>query len=435
MKNVCILLTIMFCSSVFSQTQTKTVTFKPDPTIAQDAAILTTNGCILNGNPATAADLNYSHYPEVLAASWSFNAIGCSSGTLRSLFRFDELSTIPKNAVVTSAELKLYGVSSSPDIGVGNSYYPGSPYNSSGSNQSSIQKITSDWDEETVTWNTQPTTTTTNQITVSKTTSQWNENFTDNSENLVAMVQEMVNDPETNFGFMIKLDTEVLYRSVLFASSNHSNPDLWPELTVTYEYESSCPCEANFSYMVNTVEPNSYFFMASNPAVTHEWTVDGVNVSNTSSFSYLFPEGNHKVCYTRDSGNNKCEKCITLCVGESRFPKKEKKRNTNVQHGRSHSSDKHGETLDKDISAESNKITVYPNPTNTEWNAEIVSNISEKITISIFDMTGKLVYSDVLEIITGKNSLKIESRNLQAGSYIAEIKGNDINFKEVLIKY
>ena len=232
-KKYCVILfAVIYYSSVFSQT---TVTFKPNPTAGQDAVVFTTNpqNCIMGGNTIPSADMNYGDYSELILYTWTHNASGCPEGTMRSLLKFDELSTIPTNAVVVSAELKLYGIpSSAQHMAQGNSSYSGSPY--SASNNSLIQRVTSTWDEKTVTWNTQPTTTTANQIAVPQSTSQWNWNFTDNSVDLVAMVQNMVNNPATNYGFMIKIATEVYYRSVGFASSNHNNPELWPELTVTY---------------------------------------------------------------------------------------------------------------------------------------------------------------------------------------------------------
>jgi hypothetical protein len=245
MKKVYVLLfAVISCSHIFSQTQT-TVTFKPGPDIGQDAVIITHGDCIMNGHTQPHAYQNFGNRSEFSSAAWTWNANGCHSGMVRSLLKFDELSTIPANAVIISAELKLYGISSGGIVTVGNSCYPGSPYNFDCPNRAFIQRITGAWDEQTVTWNTQPTTTTANQITISQTTLQWNWNFTDRSDNLVTMVQDMVANPEANFGFMMKLEIEDYYRSMLFASSDHSNAALWPELTVTYEH---CPTETIIIY-------------------------------------------------------------------------------------------------------------------------------------------------------------------------------------------
>jgi len=220
-------LTVKKCCSV---TQT-TVIFKPDATKGQDTYIY-----MNQSGPCSAwQNTNNGSSPEITATTWTWNSGGCGTGIARSLIRFDELSTIPTNAVILNAKLKLYGMSF--NVGgyfpQGNSCYLGTPYGAS--NQSFIQRVTNFWNEQTVTWNTQPNTDTSNQITIPQTTTQWNWNFTDSSANLLAMVQNWVTNSAANFGFMIKLETETIYRSLLFASSNHSNSALHPELIVTYE--------------------------------------------------------------------------------------------------------------------------------------------------------------------------------------------------------
>ena len=410
MKKYCVILFAIMCySSVFSQT---TVIFKPGATNGQDAVIFTANpqSCIFYSHTIPVADMNFGDYPELISFAWTLSASGCPNGTMRSLLKFDELSTIPTNAIVISAELKLYGISSSLYHMVqGNSSYPGSPYPLS--NNSLIQRVTSAWDEQTVTWNTQPTATTANQIAVPQSTSQWNWDFTDNSANLVTMVQDMINNPATNYGFMIKVATEVYYRSIGFASSNHTNPALWPELTVTYyEYE----CNANFSYTVNTANANSYSFTASNitdvGAVSYEWTVNGNYLSNNSSFTHVFPEGNHNVCLKAD---NDCEKCITFCVGV----------------GAQESSIKQVKT-----SGNVNNVMVYPNPTTNDWTIKIIAEKEETVKIQLSDITGKIVYSVNKRLINGENSFIVNASSLTLGSYVLQVIGNTIQFSEILIK-
>ncbi|MDR0604742.1 MAG: DNRLRE domain-containing protein, partial [Bacteroidales bacterium] len=304
---------LLYYSSV-CQTQ-RTVTFKSDATIGQDATIWSLDG-IQNDN-------NDHGLPM---AAWTWNGV---FGTIRTFLKFDELATIPACATIISAELKLYGPISQSGIPVvGNSCYFGSPYNSYCPNQGLIQKVTSSWDEQTVTWNTQPTTTTTNQIIIPASTSQWSYNFTDNSTNLVAMVQNWVSNPATNFGFMTRVEIEARYRCMVFASSDHPVDSLHPELTVTYLLNDSCmDCEmaSNFSYTVNTDNLNSYFFKASYPGQSQYWTVDGEEYIYGDNLTYVFSTGNHEVCFYRVSpmyyntsqiAPTYCEKCITICVGE-----------------------------------------------------------------------------------------------------------------------
>jgi hypothetical protein len=348
-------------------------------------------------------------------------------------------------------ELKLYGM---PTPGnQGNSCYPGSPYNSYCPNRSFIQQITSSWNEQTITWNTQPTTTTTSQIIIPVTTFQWNDNFTDNSANLVAMVQDWVNNPAANFGFMLRMETELRYRSRFFASSDHPIDSLHPELTVTYLLNDSCmDCEmaANFSYTVNTANPNSYFFRASYPVSSQYWRINGEFVSSADTFTYVFSPGSYEICYYRlhPMYNNAlyrmalyCEKCITICVAEQEdlstiemsTLSKEKKTAIDTKTGIKQGTIPPGDIIPVDAN-NIEKIRVYPNPTNNEWNVIIFNDISDKITISVFDMNGKLIYNEINNISAGENLFKVESKKLKTGSYILEIKGNSIDYKEIVIK-
>ena len=56
----------------------------------------------------------------------------------------------------------------------------------------------------------------------------------------------MVAYPERNFGFLLKLETEEYYRAIVFASNDHSNSALWPELTITYQLGNPLP-DAKFN--------------------------------------------------------------------------------------------------------------------------------------------------------------------------------------------
>ena len=547
---ICMTLFILLCyGSVFSQTPI-TVTFKPGAAIGQDAYIGT-------NQVYSWENINYGNDTELPIQAWTWNQ---HPGTVRSLLKFDELSQIPQNATITYAELRLYGVPNSSSTTVGNSSYPGSPYNGNGSftspqynttNESFILRVTSSWNEQTVTWNTQPTTTTQGLLSIPNTTSQWNWNFTDNSANLRAMVQDWVRNPATNFGVMMQLQNENYYRFILFASSDNANAALHPELRITYTTEvpeacpceanfsymantaysgtytfmaenpaqqhewkingetvdensfvytlpegyhdicyrrviedgrecekcimicveaikddgggengeddedgkggedgedgedgETCPCEVNFSYMRNTVEPNTYLFTVSNSAMRHEWIIDGAedeeDIINERSFIFTFVKGEHQICYRRIIEDGKeCEKCITICVEEEERMDKSSILNntekTNVIQGKIPPGDvffdiEQGETIDD------NNIKVYPNPTNNEWNIEIIDNISDKVTISVFDINGKLVHNEIANIVAGKNIFTIYPKNLSTGNYLLEIKGNNVNFKKTVVK-
>ena len=98
---------------------------------------------------------NYGNHPRIAAVAWSASGYNSS---MRSLLSFN-LSAIPSGSVIQSATLYLY---SDPTI-TGSSDAKG---NSQliGSNAIYLEKVTSAWDEFTVTWNNQPGTTTTDRV-------------------------------------------------------------------------------------------------------------------------------------------------------------------------------------------------------------------------------------------------------------------------------
>lgn len=166
-------------------------------------------------------DRNLGTHADFMASAWTN---GGSPVVVRSIIKFD-FSSIPKNAAIDSVRLSLY------------SYY--SPLNKchstlDGSNLCFLQKVISDWNEEDVTWNNQPPTTTKNQGILLA-----SQNEIQNYLNIdvTALTKEMIKNSSTNFGFMIKLEKEEYYRSMVFASSDNANPNLHPKLDIYYTVE------------------------------------------------------------------------------------------------------------------------------------------------------------------------------------------------------
>ncbi|MEP7169798.1 MAG: DNRLRE domain-containing protein, partial [Bacteroidota bacterium] len=118
-----------------------TITLQPDSAAGKDARI-----------DSYFPNSNYGTYPEFLAGMWTSGGVWF---TVRTLAQFD-LSGIPANSVVNSAVLSLY-------FNPNNSNFN---HVHSGTNISYIQRVTANWQENTVTWNNQPASTTQNQATV-----------------------------------------------------------------------------------------------------------------------------------------------------------------------------------------------------------------------------------------------------------------------------
>jgi len=304
-----IVLVILCLESFILNAQTQ-ITFKPNAIIGKDASIWKLrNQCVANGMDLTPEIMNFGSEPNLNVLKWTYYGAECDTGTVRSLLRFDELNSIPQNALIISAELILYGTSTDQ-----NTCFPGQP---SGfyDNSVVISRIINHWDEESVTWNTQPSITPINSFTIPQSLLRYNWNYSNNSNNLKAMVQYMVAHPNENYGFMLQLQNETnVYRAMTFASSDNGNTSLWPELKVTY---TTSPCD--FSFCLNNSDGQTHYnFQSETTGGEHTWTYDNQIISNSPSFTYVFPTDDYNIstglCHTVVSlSGEECTQCMKFC--------------------------------------------------------------------------------------------------------------------------
>ena len=197
MKPFTILLSSLLIASVAIKANAQTtIVLQPGPIEGKDA--------FLHGL-ASESDNNFGSNAQLPADAWTF---GGDAGIIRSIMEFD-LSSIPAGAVINGAYLSLYSWDSSGGLGQHSTQ--------SGSNDSWVQRITSSWDELTVTWNTPPSVDVINQVALPASTSS-TQDYLD--IDVSTLVQDMVDNPSTSFGFMLRLQDETYYRRMNFASSD-----------------------------------------------------------------------------------------------------------------------------------------------------------------------------------------------------------------------
>lgn len=166
----------------------------------------------VDNNTPNSMDVNY---PVINAG---YNTVGGNPTISHNFMGFD-LSAIPAGSTIVSATLSLWHSTSIN-------------HSNSSANEELFAKVTQNWDESSVTWNTQPTFSSTDTIHIGTT------NVGDDklNINLQSFVQDWVTTPATNFGMVMHLVDEpgALGRFQSYASSDVADSTRRPKLVITF---------------------------------------------------------------------------------------------------------------------------------------------------------------------------------------------------------
>ncbi|QHS63806.1 DNRLRE domain-containing protein [Chitinophaga agri] len=200
----------------YSQT---TLTFRPDSCNGKDATVF------VKTNLPAWSDKNFGHRDELSASGWTYGGQGGEDGYSRTFIDFTQLRDIPRGTRVSQATLSLYGKESSIFIKQGNT----------GPNDCFIDRITSPWSEDSVTWNKRPSISFMHQTALQGSRGEaqtWNYHVT---VDVTALVQDMIDLPaDSSHGFCIRLQKETYYVNLAFASSEYVVSTLRPALTLVF---------------------------------------------------------------------------------------------------------------------------------------------------------------------------------------------------------
>ena len=178
---------------------------------------------LIGRSPVAGYDtINFGAHAELNAISWTN---GGQQSDTRSLMYWN-FSDIPSNAIVTQADLMLFWNPTSSNNGHSSQ---------SGPNEAELIRVSSSWVEHAVTWNTQPTLDTNFKAILPPSSN----NQQDYTINITALVQEMISNPSTNFGMLLKLTNENYFRSLVLCSSDHVDPAKRPRIEVCFTIPTS----------------------------------------------------------------------------------------------------------------------------------------------------------------------------------------------------
>lgn len=183
--------------------------FQPDAEAGMDAQIYS--------NTQFGYDtLNGGQSEDFCATAWTRQSY---PSNIRSLIKFN-MYPIQSSSQVVSARLSLYFNPTSLD---------GTHSSLTGLNSSTLQRIISYWDENTVTYVNQPATTTQNAVFLNPSISA-TQNFID--IDVTQLVKDDLDNPLGSQGFLFRLIDEQYYRKLVFSSSDHPTDSLRPKLEI-----------------------------------------------------------------------------------------------------------------------------------------------------------------------------------------------------------
>lgn len=315
------------------------------------------------------ADTPLPNYPDIVAAAWTYNG---EFNLWRPLFRFN-LTEVPSGSQILSARLSLFA----------NPAPVSAPH--SGENKSYIRKVTTPWDQNTVTWITQPDFSTVNQAALPESTSP-NQDYLD--LDVTEMVRSMIEDQSTNFGFVIMNRIEYKYRSINFASSECADISKRPLLVITYDD----PLPVELSSFTSSVNQRN---------VTLNWMTS--SEKNNSGFeiyqsSKSDPDNWKRIGFVNGAGNSSSSNSYTfedknLSTGKYSYRLKQVDFNGDFKYYNL------SDEIEIGIPMKYSLYQNYPNPFNPSTVIDYDIPEDANVTLKIFDMTGR-------ELLTLVNEFK-----------------------------
>jgi hypothetical protein len=197
------------------------------------------------------ANLNFGNSNSLGIWTWTISGGLSINRTLLSI----PISHIPTDAIIQNARLKLFHDTNSP-FSMGQS----------GDNRFTVRRITGKWKEDSVTWNNQPTVTNLNQYNYIFNISQSNPDIELTITNLLLAARD---NGDSSLNIMLQLNTEQMFRSIIFASSEHPDSTKRPRLDIQFGLPE-----------VNLIRPTLLDSHQINTPLIIEWNSLGVeNVS------------------------------------------------------------------------------------------------------------------------------------------------------------
>jgi len=215
MRTKLIIIMILLFNNCFSQSS-NLISIRPGPENSKDADVW-------NIFPDSVFDY-VSHFDAV---AWTYNG---NYSVIRGFIKFD-IPQLPPNSTLDSARLYLY-------------YNPNSPNNgglNAGANSFNIHEVNAPWNSNSLTWNNQPNVSTIRSYFIVGP----NANPLDLVLNVDSSVLSWINNPTSNQGWRLSLNSENTFRTLLFSSAEDSTLAKRPMLNIWYSTLESTDHDLN----------------------------------------------------------------------------------------------------------------------------------------------------------------------------------------------
>ncbi|MDR3678732.1 MAG: PKD domain-containing protein [Flavipsychrobacter sp.] len=407
------------------------VTFQPKAGAGDDVMIVSSDGCIPSGGTAPDEAVNFYGAHDLQMSEWTIHALGCNDLHIKTLIRFDQMVTLPPDAIITHASLLLNGIPTSLQNSTGNSWYPGTPYSDNAGTVNIVDGgAANNWVNNLVTWNTAPAIDAAPISPIPVTTTEWNNPF---NIDVTSITQQIYTNMNTlglnNNGYLLSLNLNTYYRNTMWASSfNPYNPG--PALYIEYYV-----CNANFDYCSSTQNPNTYNFTAVNPTSCYKYVWqygDGSpNGSGTASTHTYTAPGTYTACLLLidSTGVVRCEECATFCIGQ-KAPVARPATNKTTSHAVSKiPAQVPVLSMDNSINIKS----VSPNPAQTQVDVNMIILKGGSVHYTVYDMQGKVMAKGDKIMTQGAQKFAIDVNKFNPGSYLLVIQ--DANLTTATSKF
>ena len=84
--------------------------------------------------------------------------------------------------------------------------------------------------------------------------------------------------------------------------------------------------------------------------------------------------------------------------------------------------------------ANTNAVSVYPNPGAGQFNLEYNTAVAEVVTVEVLDLTGRTVYTQQSAVATGRNIMILDLSGLAAGTYSIRTTGETVSTTPLIIE-